>query len=157
MWLCQLFLPFYLKNHPNTCSGDAEHTCAPLKSFAGLWRTSNKYKLCPTKIDKSPPSGLTKVLWTEHNVMGPDKFAFGQAEAPRKPPLPPPKTRSCFWVTTKPKNTKTFFFSFGFQLICVLGGWSDNIIGFSCSDNRNKPQTSLPPLVFLWWGWSDLE
>ena len=52
MWLFQIFIPFYLIYHPNTCLSDAEHTCVPLKSFAGLWRTSNKYKLCPTKIDK---------------------------------------------------------------------------------------------------------
>jgi hypothetical protein len=28
------------------------HMC-PTRSFAGLWRTSNKYKLCPTKITQS--------------------------------------------------------------------------------------------------------
>ena len=42
----------------STCLSDAEHTYALLKSFAGLWRTSNKYKLCPTKIDRSLPRGL---------------------------------------------------------------------------------------------------
>ena len=30
----------------------------PTKSFAGLWRTSNKYKLCPTKIDRNSHSRM---------------------------------------------------------------------------------------------------
>ena len=40
----------YLLNLSITWLVDTKHTCALLKSFAGLWRTSNKYKLCPTKI-----------------------------------------------------------------------------------------------------------
>jgi hypothetical protein len=35
-----------------------------------LWRTSNKYKLCPTKIDRSLTRGLTKVTNSEIRVMG---------------------------------------------------------------------------------------
>ena len=49
----QVCHPFYFFYHPSTCLSDAKHTCALLKSFAGLWRTSNKCKLCPTKIDRS--------------------------------------------------------------------------------------------------------
>src|SRR4051812_9497230 len=47
------------------------NTCALLKSFAGLWRTSNKYKLCPTKIDRSlhwallKSGGGNRKLWDE--------------------------------------------------------------------------------------------
>ena len=72
-WLYQLFYPFYFIYHPSTCKSDARHTCALLKSFAGLWRTSNKYKLCPTKIDWSLTLGLIRMEVLEHTVMGPGK------------------------------------------------------------------------------------
>ena len=121
MWLCQLFLPFYLKNHPNTCSGDAEHTCALLKSFAGLWRTSNKYKLCPTKIDKSPPSGLTKVLWTEHNVMGPGQICIWASRSPEKTPPPPTQNSQLFLSDNQTKKYQTFFFDWFSVSLCF--GW----------------------------------
>ena len=71
---------FYFINHPSTCLSDAEHTYALLKSFAGLWRTSNKYKLCPTKIDRSLPAVCSCVylpntyLWDVENLVLDENF-----------------------------------------------------------------------------------
>ena len=69
-WLYQLFYPFYFIYHPSTCKSDARHTCALLKSFAGLWRTSNKYKLCPTKIDRSLTMRLYSIKIGQDLLMG---------------------------------------------------------------------------------------
>ena len=62
-------IPF-LFNRPSTCLGDAEHTYALLKSFAGLWRTSNKYKLCPTKITQKSYVSLLKKYTMDHQTYG---------------------------------------------------------------------------------------
>ena len=60
---------FICLDRPSTCSSAVECTCIPLKSFAGLWRTSNKYKLCPTKIDRSLTSGLSSTLCHKSQLM----------------------------------------------------------------------------------------
>ena len=55
------------------------HMCS-VKSFAGLWWTSNKYKLCPTKITLRHWAGS---LWMPHRVwqlMGSRNQCFSWAE-----------------------------------------------------------------------------
>ena len=79
--LWKFFSPFYFFYHPSTCLSDAKHTCALLKSFAGLWRTSNKYKLCPTKIDRSLTCCLawtwTELLWDQAKLTNFFGFFWG--------------------------------------------------------------------------------
>ena len=67
---CVLFFFYYFFYHPSTCLSDAENTYPLLKSFAGLWRTSNKYKLCPTKIDRSLTMRLYSIKIGQDLLMG---------------------------------------------------------------------------------------
>ena len=133
----------------------------PTKSFAGLWRTSNKYKLCPTKITQSVPLLFTYEHGGSMKLVGRTRFLknFFAALSLSLPSLYaassvcvfcPRPVLSCYLTPSLRRPTQISFWVFVWTVLTLtwfLLSTSWHIDKFSCTFWRGSLRVSHRTLI----------